>query len=349
MTATGADAKMLPTMSSPAQSLLRRHWQAFWYVATIVLPTLLRTGHRLLIFDKYSGIGDILCTFPAVHEISKRHPACEVIYNCYADYACLPQMAGVAQRVTSLRAIGLVGYWYRFLLAGYYPMTSDDDRPDVEPRDLYIQSFGRHHRVEVGDQHPVLRIAPQALAQAQARLQQWGVERDKFIVLHCGPTWPVKQWPEAHWKTLVQELRAGGFESILQLGVANPLTRGAGEASAIIAGALSLEEPLALEESIALISQARLFIGIDSGLLHLAAALRIPSVSLWGPTSPQFLFAREQRRWFVTSPVACQGCHHRVPRLHWVTDCPYHIVCMQAIEPKAVLDAALAALSMKIP
>jgi ADP-heptose:LPS heptosyltransferase len=256
-------------------------------------------------------------------------------------------MAGVAQRVTSSRSIGVVGHWYRCLLAGYYHMASDDDRPDVEPHGIYIQSFGRHHGVAVGDEHPTLQFAPQALTSAKARMRQWGVERDELIVLHCGPSWPVKQWLEAHWVTLVRELKARGFESILQLGAANPLTLGADKASAKIAGTLPLEEPLALEESIALISQARLFIGIDSGLLHLATALHIPAVSLWGATSPQFLFAGGAQRWFVTSPVACQGCHHRVPRLHWMTDCPYHIACMQAIEPKAVLDAALAALSMK--
>ena len=100
-------------------------------------------------------------------------------------------------------------------------------------------------------------------------------------------------------------MKARGFESILQLGAANPLTPGAEEASPKIAGTLPLEEPLALEESTALISQARLFIGIDSGLLHIATALRIPSVGLWGPTSPQFRFASGARRWFVTSAVAC--------------------------------------------
>jgi hypothetical protein len=50
-------------------ALIHRHAQAFWYVLTVILPVMLRTGRRPVIFSKYSGIGDIICMFPAALEL----------------------------------------------------------------------------------------------------------------------------------------------------------------------------------------------------------------------------------------------------------------------------------------
>jgi hypothetical protein len=65
---------------------------------------------------------------------------------------------------------------------------------------------------------------------------------------------------------------------------------------------------------------------------------------LWGPTSSRFLYTETESRHYVTSSVECQGCHHRMPRLHWQTGCPYDIRCMQAITVDEVLRACLTAL-----
>src|SRR6266705_7169834 len=90
----------------------RRHANALGYVATVVLPLILRTGRRPVIFSKYSGIGDIVCTFPTALELKKRHPGAVFIYNCHPDFTCLPRLADVTARTTSLIPIGLVGFWY---------------------------------------------------------------------------------------------------------------------------------------------------------------------------------------------------------------------------------------------
>src|ERR1035437_7696 len=131
--------------------LLSRHAQAFWYVITVVLPVILRTGRRPVFFSKYSGIGDIICTFPAALELRKRHPQATFIYNCHPDFACLPRLGGVATRVPSLLPIGLIGYWYGFLLAGFYHFDSDDDHPDVVPTEVYIKDFGRQFGLVLDD------------------------------------------------------------------------------------------------------------------------------------------------------------------------------------------------------
>jgi ADP-heptose:LPS heptosyltransferase len=324
-------------------ALANRHVQAFAYVATVVVPTILRTRAKPVIFVKHTGLGDIICTFPAALELKKRHAGAEFIYNCYKDYACLPKLGGVADRVTTFEHIGLVGYWYRFLLSGYYLFSSDDDIPNAVPKEVYIKDFGREFGVALDGTHARLKVDPAALARMKALLESRGASSSPMIVIHPGPTWPVREWPHESWVSLVQELRRHGFTNIVQLGVGKVLRFGPTEVTAV-PGALSLVNQLSLEESVALISRADLLIGLDSGLLHIAAALRIPAIGLWGFTSPQFRFSSTSGQTFVVAKVECQGCHHRHPRLHWYSGCPYDIKCMKSIPVEEVLQACLARL-----
>jgi ADP-heptose:LPS heptosyltransferase len=307
---------------------------------TVVLPTIIRTGTRPVIFTKHSGIGDIICTFPAALELKKRHPKAEFIYNCHEDYVCLPRLGGVTHRMTTIPEIGLVGYWYRSLLSGYYLFGSDDDNPKSTPTDVYIKDFGRPFGVALDGSHPRLHVAPDILSRMKALLQNHHLPPGPLIILHPGPSWPVREWPHENWISLVEELGRHGLTSVVRLGVGKTMRFGAVETTPI-PGTLSLVNQLSLEESIALISLADLFIGIDSGLLHIAASFRIPSVGLWGPTSPHLRFSNAAGQTFVIGRVECQGCQHRFPRLHWYTGCPYDIRCMKSIQVEEVLQAGL--------
>jgi ADP-heptose:LPS heptosyltransferase len=299
-----------------------------------------------VIFSKFSGIGDIICTIPAALELKKRHPKATFIYNCHPDFACLPRLAKVTGRITSLVCIGLVGYWYRFLLAGYYQFTSDDDNPQTIPTDVYIRDFGRPFGLNLPDEHPKLQIDPAVVGRVKLLLERRGLAADPLILIHIGPSWPVREWPRESWTALVTALKSSGFANLVQIGSRSHLKMGEVVGEPIIS-VISLVDQLTLEETVALIAQGNLFIGIDSGLLHIAAALKIPAVGLWGPTSPQFRFSPDNRLSFITSVAECQGCHHRHPRLHWITGCPYDIKCMKTISAAEVSSACLARLKVR--
>jgi hypothetical protein len=59
--------------SDPA-SLLARHWQALVFVCTVIVPLILRTRRRPVIFSRWSGMGDIICNSPVAIELKKHHP-----------------------------------------------------------------------------------------------------------------------------------------------------------------------------------------------------------------------------------------------------------------------------------
>jgi len=329
-------------------SLIKRHLSTAWYVLTVILPVILRTGRRPVIFSRYAGMGDIIGTVPAALELKKRHAGAPVIYNCAASFACLPVLGGVTEHVTNLRHIGLVGYWYRGLLAGYYNFGSDDDQFTANHDELFLLGYARRQGVSVPAEHPYLENDPKAVAAMKRLRNELGLNEQPLVLIHPGPTWRVKQWPQASWIALVQELQAKGIKHIVQLGTGVQGYSNVGASDAMtIPGVVSLVDKLSLEESLALISMADLFVGIDSGLLHAAASFHIPAVGIWGATSPRFLFSESESRHFVVSTVECQGCHHRFPRLHHITGCPYDIRCLKEISVNEVLNACLNGLAQK--
>lgn len=327
-------------------ALIRRHFSAAWYVLTVILPVLLRTGRRPVIFSRFAGMGDIIATFPVALELKKRHAGAAFIFNCAASFAGLPAMGGVTPHTTSFKDLGTVGHWYGFLLGGYYHFSYGDEFSHSASTEITIKEFGRPFGVEVSGEHPRLAVDENALARVKTRLSQMGCPPDNLILIHPGPSWPVRTWPHASWQRLLAGLEQKGWNNIIQMGAGvGTYTNVGAEDFPAFSGIKSLVDQLTLVETIALISQARLFIGIDSGLLHFAACLRVPAVGIFGATTPGLRFAPAYAQTFVTSQVACQGCHHRLPRIHWEKGCQYDIRCMQQLSSETVEQACLAVMT----
>jgi len=325
--------------------LLARHLAALAYVGRVVLPVILRTGRRPVIFSRFSGMGDILCTIPAARELMKRHPGATFIYNCHANFADVPRLANVAGKVTSLEPIGLVGFWYRFLLEGFYHFAHNDDLIGKTAQEPMVMEFEKQFHLPVTGQHPEIQVAPAVREKVLALLKKKNLNPARLVLLHPGPSWTIKEWPAEHWTQLVAGLRAAGFTDIAQLGVGRYLFFGQVELQTT-PGVVSLVDELSVEECFAAIGLAKLFVGIDSGLLHIAAATRTPAVGIFGPTSPQFFYPEAVRAGFAVSRVECQGCYHRRPRVDWVTGCPHDIRCMKEISVETVLKVCFKKLSI---
>jgi heptosyltransferase I len=121
----------------------------------------------------------------------------------------------------------------------------------------------------------------QAEARVSRRLAEDGI-RD-FAILNPGAGWGAKRWPAERYGEVARGLRDLGMRSILNYGPGEEeLVRAAEAASGGSARAMSCT----ISELIALTRRARLFVGGDTGPLHLAAALRVPVVGVYGPTDP---------------------------------------------------------------
>ena len=122
-------------------------------------------------------------------------------------------------------------------------------------------------------------------SQAEERVGQRLAEQGiyDFAILNPGAGWGAKCWPAERYGAVARALAGQGVRSIINYGPGEEeLARRAEIASTGTARAMSCS----ITELIALTRRARLFVGGDTGPLHLAAALRVPVVAIYGPTDP---------------------------------------------------------------
>ncbi|MGH8701347.1 MAG: glycosyltransferase family 9 protein [Burkholderiales bacterium] len=108
--------------------------------------------------------------------------------------------------------------------------------------------------------------------------------RYDYALLSPGVGWGAKRWPAEHYGEVAKRLAAEGLWSFINTGPGEEsLAREVEAASGGTASRISCSVGLL----IALARRAKLFIGGDSGPMHLAAALGIPVVAIFGPTDPE--------------------------------------------------------------
>ena len=120
-------------------------------------------------------------------------------------------------------------------------------------------------------------------AAAERRIDERMGGAGDFAILNPGAGWGAKRWPAERYGRVARVLAASGLRSILNCGPGEEEL--ACEAEAASEGAARTMR-CSITELIALTRRARVFIGGDTGPLHLAAALQLPVVAIFGPTDP---------------------------------------------------------------
>lgn len=95
---------------------------------------------------------------------------------------------------------------------------------------------------------------------------------------------------------------------------------------------INLAGQTGIEETVYLLSQCRVVISNDSGLMHVAAGLNVPTVAIFGSTNPQTTSPSGEKTVMVRKPVSCSPCLKKV--------CPTDFRCMDAISVDDVVGAA---------
>jgi heptosyltransferase-1 len=186
------------------------------------------------------------------------------------------------------------GAYFAWLARG--PRHGPDRASIREPIATLIH---HHHHAIDPDQHLIDRcrqLAAAALGYRALGPPRFGLEAPPlaagapipgrpFVVLLHATSRVGKMWPESHWRALIASFAQAGFALVLPWG--EPVERARSERLAAGEAAASVPPRQTLPALAALIARAELVVGVDTGLVHLAAALGRPTISLFVATDPR--------------------------------------------------------------
>jgi len=212
------------------------------------------------------------------------------------------------------------------------------------------QDVLRKINISCDEQQTEFFYAPSATQAVELFLRKTSYQAGKCLVaIHAGGHYFArKRWPLDNFIDAIQRL-------IYDLGVQVILVGGQEDIEdallikSIVPEAISTVGNFKIWETAALLKKANLFIGNDSGPLHLAAAVGIPTIGLFGPTSPgQFYPYKLPKHTLIYKRLSCSPCYRFGGGIwQYVPRCS-KAYCMQAISIEELMILVMKVLSPEI-
>jgi len=200
----------------------------------------------------------------------------DVVFNLHGGTTAtlLTRVSGARYRV------GYADYQYSFLYNQKYSTSSEfwnAERTHSAEQQLALLGYAG---IPVSDRpRTSLTVSESARLTVERR---FSFKRD-YVLLHPASLFHTKQWSAENFAAIVKALGEKGYESIA---VASKSERAVLEKLAELAGpTLTIADDLTLPEITALASNAKLFVGNDSGIAHIAAAVNTPTVVIFGSSN----------------------------------------------------------------
>ena len=207
------------------------------------------------------------------------------------------------------------------------------DRERGHQLDDYTALLAAMNAPRVVDEIPSIRLPVHVRERARRRLRASGVRLDRPLFgLHAGGLYGrAKHWGDDRYGELAERLIESGYSVVL---LTSPGERLQAETISEKYGEIAIDGDSGdVLQLAATISHCSVIVTNDSGPLHLAAALAVPSVSIFGPTDPARTVIPGATR-VVRKPVRCGPCYER--------ECPLRDHrCMTEISVDEVLTAAV--------
>lgn len=187
--------------------------------------------------------------------------------------------------------------------------------------------------VQFDPDEPFIDVPEEAKESASNTLTFLG-HRDLAIVMPSAMS-HLRFWPAERYGKVVRWLVDHGFYVVI---IGGP---DAVKASKIMANELARNRVLNLagkttiSQAVALIQRARVYVGADTGLLHLAYGVGTPTVSLFGPGNHEKWAPPGTKHVMVRKTLSCSPCN----KFGNTPDCPRRVICMDTIEVDDVTSA----------
>ena len=283
-------------------------------------------GNPRVLLVKTSSLGDVIHNLPVASDLRHRFPNAEIHWLVEEQYTPILEMHDGIDRIIPIalrrwrKALWSATNWREFLVArralGQTHYNAIIDTQGLLKSALFaklakgpIHGFGARTAREpmasrfydaryefAPETHKIERyrsVAARAFSYTLDNFIDYGVapqvprpnllEGPYCVILHSTAR-ASKLWPEERWLALIERLRAAGLGCILPWGSATELRRS--DRLAVRGGRTLAAPKLSLAELSALIADAELVVGVDTGLMHLAAAFSRPVVGIFCDSNP---------------------------------------------------------------
>jgi len=271
-------------------------------------------GRPKILVLRGGAIGDFVMTLPVLQALRERWPEAHVELLGYPHIAGLARDAGLADTVRSLeqgdvarlfvpesplpealaahlRTFDLaISFLYdpddavrtSLAAAGVRQVLTADPRPAGMPAARHLlKPLEALALYPEGEPYPRIRLPAAAMARGRGRL---GEAPDRTVVVHPGSGSPSKNWPLGRFLEIAKRLRASGFSVCFSFGEADADVRLAFECAVV---GYPVMPPLPLTAWAETVGAACGYLGNDSGVTHVAAALGLPVTAIFGPSNPE--------------------------------------------------------------
>jgi ADP-heptose:LPS heptosyltransferase len=317
--------------SVPALRALRRAWPDA-HITLIGLPWATR------FVERFPSLIDELVVFPGARGFPEQEESDAGLPRFFAAMRDRRFDLAIQMHGSGGPANDIVSQFGAASYAGFrQPHEARDDGFIAWPEDLpephrYL-ALMRALGIDATDDALWFPLTPHDRCEYAALETRHGIEPERLIVLHPGAQLPSRRWPAARFAQVADALSAHGWQ-IAITGTSNEAAITAAVLGAMAAPALHLTGSTTLGGLAALVARARLVVCNDTGVSHVAAAMRTPSTVIasgsdtrrWAPLD------RARHRVLADYPP-CRPCAFR--------DCPYGHPCALNVSVERVVEAAL--------
>ncbi len=320
-------------MMTPALCALRRRFpraQITVLAKPWVVPVFEESPHvdRILVYDKDGRHKGVRGFFRLTRELRAFGFDAAILYQNAFEAALIAYGSGIPVRV------GYPTDGRGFLLT--HRSTLPLPHRKTHQVDYYLGIL-EETEVSIKCRRLHLSIGTEAAQRARRTLTRFGIQNHKVRVgMNPGAAYgPAKQWPLERFAAVGDRIAEAFGAQILVFGGPNDRPLGFELCRRMKHPAVNLAGETDLAEAMALIRECTLFVTNDSGLMHVASALEVPLIAIFGSTDPQRTGPWGFRGALLRSGIPCSPCLESV--------CPLgHLQCMREIGADKVFEAAKA-------
>jgi ADP-heptose:LPS heptosyltransferase len=222
----------------------------------------------------------------------------------------------------------------------------------VHSLDFLAEELGRALEISIPleERKPYLVLRPTAERHAAQFWAEHALGTERVVGLVPSTNMVIKRWPLSNWLRLDAQLRDLGYRTLLFCDRPDSSMQRAFAQ----AGSTALPVHTSLDNVAGLLDRCDLVVGVDTGLLHMAGALDVPWVGLFGPTNPEVTGPYDPHNGvslvapFVKSPK-CGGCWKHFKYEDDTCRALPHNSCMDYLQEHEVLQASLRLLERPRP